>query len=595
MKFLPQFSPQLTLLLPLALCWGLTPGCGAEDPAPAPAGAEPSAEPEEQEPSEFPASLVVADPDKKLDNMALVEDQSEAVANRFIDFADKMRRRDFTGARDWVSADFIGHSIAGLPIEKAEKLPMGVTETRFDVSSPTLANRTGFLESFNQLVSPWARVESVSWKVKGAEFQTGLPVWGKVHFRVTILGTGPDGDPRSMVAWSWGRVEKRSGSWLLTGYELESYTEKKRAAPIFTDVATSTGVAHAGIRFGKPGNKSFAWNGAAGGDVNGDGMWDIFVPSKPNNFLYIAQRDGDGVLTYSEEAAARGVQQPSGGTGAVFFDFDNDGDQDLALADVGWENGGNPLRLWVNDGQGKFSEQGKALGFGALAHGYTLVTFDADADGFLDLYVCNYGRVSVEPNNDWIQATNGTPDLFFHNEGGKGFADKTKEYGFGDTGWSYAAAAADFDADGDVDLYVANDYGRNQLWINTGGHFTDQAQELGVEDVGNGMGASVGDMNADGELDLYVSNMSSTAGNRILKRLSQSDEHMGSLMKMAQGNSIFLAKDQEAHAFDRSKKQAGGLGGSWAWSPALADLNLDGRLDIYCASGFVTGDTAADT
>lgn len=611
MMFLPNFRAKSSLCLALGLCFGLLPACGGDpgsipEKAPGagsqalPSGAASAdgelSEESEPAPSDLPKTLSVAEPLQALNNMALVEDYSEAVADRFVDFADKMRRRDFQAAREWVSADFVGHSIAGLPGAESRALPLEVTESIADVSSPTVVNRTGFLNSFRDLLSPWGRVESVIWKVKGAEFETGAKAWGRVHFRVTILGVRAAGGPVSTVVWGWGRVEKRKGNWQLTGFELESYSSKTRAQPIFKDVATSTGLAHAGIRFGKPGNKSFAWNGAAGGDVNGDGLWDLFVPSSPNNFLYIAEHNAAGELTYQDQAQARGVQQPAGGTGAVFFDFDNDGDQDLALADVGWESGGNRLRLWQNDGDGQFVERGEALGFDALTHGYTLVTFDADADGYLDLYVCNYGRVSVEPNNDWIQATNGTPDLFFHNQGGKGFVEASAAFGFGDTGWSYAAAAADHDNDGDVDLYVANDYGRNQLWINDGqGHFSDRAAELGVEDLGNGMGASVGDMNADGVLDLYVSNMSSTAGNRILKRLSQQDESMGHLFKMAQGNTVFIAGEASKAGFERREKKLGGVGASWAWTPALADLDLDGLLDVYCANGFVTGDTPADT
>ena len=88
--------------------------------------------------------------------------------------------------------------------------------------------------------------------------------------------------------------------------------------------------------------------------------------------------------------------------------------------------------------------------------------------------------------------------------------------------------------------------------------------------------------------------MSSTAGNRILKRLSQKDARWQVLSKLAAGNSIFLGGSSEG-GFERLSTQAGGVGGAWAWSPSLVDLDLDGRLDVYCANGFVTGDTPADT
>jgi len=76
-----------------------------------------------------------------------------------------------------------------------------------------------------------------------------------------------------------------------------------------------------------------------------------------------------------------------------------------------------------------------------------------------------------------------------------------------------------------------------------------------------------------------------------LSRLAKKDERWNQLSKMAAGNTIFLSGDK---GFERLNEK-GGLGGSWAWSSNLFDLDLDGKLDVYCCSGFVTGDTPADT
>ena len=549
----------------------------------------------------LPTSVVVGKPDEPLVDLGLVEDFSEAVANRFVELADKQRRRDFTAARDWIDPAFVGDRLSGLPLESEEALPLGARSRTFDTSTPEVVGRTGFLAALAGLLSPWERVEAVVWKVKGAEFQNTKPDWGRIKTKITMLGSDGSGGPRSIVAWAWTRVERKKGNWLLTAFELTSLEELSSPAPLFTDVATSTGVANTGVRFGQPGNQSFAWNGVAAGDVNGDGRWDLFVPSTPKNFLYIASSSEgeDGLVGwFQDEAAERGVEGPAGGTGAVFFDFDNDGDQDLALAGVGWKNGGDRLRFWRNDGQGKFEEVGEELGFADTCHGFALVALDAEGDGWVDLFVCNYGRVKDEPNNSWIQATNGTPNRYYQNLEGKGFRECAQERGLADSDWSYAAAAADVDGDGDQDLYVANDYGRNHLWANDGaGRFQESAEEFGVRDIGNGMGCAWGDLNQDGALDLYVSNMSSTAGNRILQRLTQKDETWSQLKKLAAGNSIFLqrsAGDGEPR-FELAPGGMGGIGGSWAWSPALCDLDLDGRLDVYLCNGFVTGDTPADT
>ncbi|MEL6907807.1 MAG: VCBS repeat-containing protein, partial [Planctomycetota bacterium] len=179
-----------------------------------------------------------------------------------------------------------------------------------------------------------------------------------------------------------------------------------------------------------------------------------------------------------------------------------------------------------------------------------------------------------------------------------GFEDVAERAGVRGTSWSYAAAAADVDQDGDTDLFVANDYGSNRLWLNAGdGTFQDGADALGVTDRGNGMGVTFGDLSGDGRLDLYVSNMSSTAGNRILGRLGDeldADVH-ALLKKLAAGNSIFLAGGSAEDGFQRLPRERGGIDASWAWSAALFDVELDGDLDVFCANGFITGELPFDT
>ena len=227
-----------------------------------------------------------------------------------------------------------------------------------------------------------------------------------------------------------------------------------------------------------------------------------------------------------------------------------------------------------------------------------MTVLDYDGDGWLDVFVCAYGRVEVEHNNSWLQATNGSPNGLLRNLQGKGFEEVALAAGVRSNRWAYAAAAADIDQDGDIDLYVANDYGSNEVFMNRGdGTFEDAAERLGLSDTGNGMGATFGDLSGDGVLDLYVSNMSSTAGNRILGRLKDeiAPEMMAMLTKLAAGNSIFIANSKESGGYERVPRAAGGIGASWAWTTVLADLDLDTDLDAFCTNGFVTGDQAFDT
>ena len=544
---------------------------------------------------EPPAELAVASPAKPVKLMERVEDFSEEVANRFVAFASELKRRDFQAAETWLDDDFIGHGLLGNYANQVTERELGATRRTYDVSKAPVLSKTDWLAHIKSAIGPWQRVEAVVFKVKEAEFQQGLPQWGKIRFKLSFLGTSPDGGPVAATFWTWARVEKNRGRWNLHQLEVTSAVVDERSAPLFTNVSTSTGLANSGIRFGKPGNTRFAWQGVAGGDLNGDGLWDLFLPSQTRNFLYMGQPDG----SFVDEADDYGVARPAGGTASLFLDFDNDGDQDLFVADEGWvglgkQTQGNPLRLYVNEG-GQLVERGEELGFAGYMAAYTLTALDYDADGFVDIFVSNYGVQDKENNNDWLDATNGAKNALFRNTGGKGFENVAGAAGIDDTRWSYASAAADFDGDGDTDLSVVNDYGLNALLENDGkGVFVDRSEDWNIGDRGNGMGTMWGDFNSDGRLDLYVANMSSTAGNRILGRMQGKEtEEVQGLFKMAAGNSIFLA--QADGSFARQDSKLGGVGASWAWCPLAMDLDLDGHLDVYNCSGYVTGDSAEDT
>ncbi|MCB0266489.1 MAG: VCBS repeat-containing protein, partial [Calditrichaeota bacterium] len=168
----------------------------------------------------------------------------------------------------------------------------------------------------------------------------------------------------------------------------------------------------------------------------------------------------------------------------------------------------------------------------------SLSAADFDQDGRLDVYVCAYAPssfleqsmnvlIAAEAENFvYHDANNGAQNHLFRNEttakDGWRFRDVTKEIGLYENNrrWSLAASWEDFDNDGDQDLYVANDYGRNNLYRNdldASGRrrFADVAATAGVEDSASGMSVSWSDYDQDGWMDIYVSNMYSSAGNRI--------------------------------------------------------------------------------
>lgn len=335
-------------------------------------------------------------------------------------------------------------------------------------------------------------------------------------------------------------------------------------------------------------------NGIAIGDVNNDGLEDLYFCQSaglPNRLLL---RQPDGSLR--DLSAAAGVDWLDTTRAALFVDLDNDGDQDLALTM------GTRLVLHENVGNGTFPIRAVLVSKSVL---FSLNAIDFDRDGDLDLFTCGYsGAGQISPADvfaspmPYHDANNGAPNALLANDGRWGFRDVTAETGLGvhNLRFSLASVWEDYDNDGDQDLYVANDFGRNNLYRNDDGKFTDVAAEAGVEDIGPGMSASWGDANNDGLSDLYVSNMFSSAGSRITRQKQfQSgldSESLASFQRHARGNSLFI--NQGDGTFIDVAESSGAVMGRWAWGSLFVDLNNDGWKDLYVTNGFVTAEKPDD-
>ncbi|MDF1839489.1 MAG: VCBS repeat-containing protein, partial [Planctomycetota bacterium] len=330
----------------------------------------------------------------------------------------------------------------------------------------------------------------------------------------------------------------------------------------------------------------FGHQGMAVSDVNGDGRPDLYLgmPSGVGNLMLIQQADG----SVRDMAHSSGIDWYDDTKGVRLVDLDGDGDRDLVTTLNHF------LVLHTNNGTGQFKLAGWCAAPDEAAF-YSIAAADVDQDGDLDLFgtryvTTRYGESIPVPFED---ATNGPSNHLFLNEGGFKFRDGTKEMGLAEDNqrFSLAASFTDFDGDGDSDLYVANDFGRNQLYRNDGGGFTDVAAELGVEDQAAGMGVSWADADGDGDMDLHVSNMFSSAGRRVSY---QEVFHPGApgtalegIRRHAQGNSLWI--QGEDGRFTDGSDRAGIRMGRWSWGTLFTDLDGDGDPDLYGPNGFMTG------
>jgi enediyne biosynthesis protein E4 len=299
--------------------------------------------------------------------------------------------------------------------------------------------------------------------------------------------------------------------------------------------------------------------------------------------------------------------------GSVFGDYDNDGDQDLYLANGGqYEIEANVL--FANNGDGTFTDVTAKAGLGAECCSTVASWADYDLDGDLDLYVGRYldPRIKIPTT---FYARNGEPNQLYRNEGDGTFKNVTDEAGVGELGLCLGTVFGDIDDDGDPDLYVVNDFGRNTLYRNNGdGRFTDVTVASGTLAYGAGMNASMGDFDNDAKLDIYVTNIRSEHGwfaerptvmrymaSSWLQGVWKSDmplyweifrqsgtEFVKVFQDMASGNN--LLRNRGDGTFEDLTWKSGTNPIGWFWGASFADFDNDGWQDIYAANGWVYND-----
>jgi hypothetical protein len=342
------------------------------------------------------------------------------------------------------------------------------------------------------------------------------------------------------------------------------------SAVTFTNVTASAGINHVQNPGNAPGAALFRTGGAAAADYDNDGWVDLFVTRlNARDLLY--RNKGDG--TFQDVAVPAGLTINALTNGPAWGDIDNDGDKDLYVT----SSGGTRNYLYVNNGNGAFSEQGSARGAalaGGLRFGQSASFGDYDGDGYLDIHT-----------NDWGSETAASTSRLLRNLGAANpghFEDVTAAAGLNvfrpthffdgttDTSaYRYASTFTDLDRDGHMDLAISSDFLTSQLfWNNGDGTFTDGTIAAGVGTDEDGMGSAIGDYDGDGRLDWFVSALVDVPGGGA--------PHSG--------NRLF--RNNGDRTFSDQTDAAGVRNSGWSWGSTFLDHDNDRDLDLIVTNGF---------
>jgi hypothetical protein len=364
---------------------------------------------------------------------------------------------------------------------------------------------------------------------------------------------------------------------------------------------------------------------ASAADYDGSGRVSIFLTSSAFNtedglFRNVGVKEGiPQFINVTDEVGLSHINDGGVSMAAAWGDYDNDGFPDLYVVRAGGGNllfhnvpavGANGQQMIGSDGRPlrKFVNVTPQSNTGNVGYGVGALWFDYDRDGKLDLVVADYfasyysshvmqagnAQKRQVPLDLWhLRDTRFMPDSFnnarngggvlvFHNDGGGHFSEVHDLLGMKHTGFALAIGAADLNDDGWPDLYVANDFGPDDLYINSQsrsgtrefvrveGGFT--ADKIG-RDTKKGMNVDFGDIDHSGHLAIYVTNITHR---RVLP----------------EGNMLWTSREDSnvvgGRNFDNRAEELGVNDCGWSWGGKFADINNDGWNDIIVANGFVS-------
>lgn len=335
--------------------------------------------------------------------------------------------------------------------------------------------------------------------------------------------------------------------------------------------------------------------GVAIGDINNDNLPDIFFTANQTaNKLFLNK----GNLKFEDITETAGVKgESSWNTGVTMADVNGDGYLDMYVCAVVGINGlRGKNELYINNGDNTFTEKGEEYGLDFQNYSSSAAFFDFDNDGDLDMYLLNHAVHTVNtygPAEIRNKRTAESGDKLLRNDNGN-FVDVSEESGIygGANGYGLGLATADFNNDGYTDIYVSNDFHEDDYYyINNGdGTFSELLKEKFSHVSRFSMGSDVADVNNDGYQDILTLDMlpedekvlKASMGddpldlhNLKINRFNYHHQYTRNMLQINRGGEYF----QEMGLY------SGLAATDWSWSPLFGDYDLDGKQDVFIATG----------